>query len=202
MLVGLLAMAEGRSTDRNMLREADRDDVLEQIEHETLDRIAHRLYADDQEHLSAYERLLKDDKRKKMDYLNNIRPDLIEREQLHLAEEHEHEAELHEPARHPEKDHVQDRVRHAAANEAMPTTGQLADALRRTEQTHEKLSKRRELAEDERQYSLQERELANERRKKHRDTTAREKVPAHHPPSSFYNTMPETTRSPVPGGGH
>ena len=70
LIVGLLALAEGRSDDRNMLREADREDVLHQVDTETLDRIAHRLYAEDQEHLSAYERLLKDDKRKKMDYLN------------------------------------------------------------------------------------------------------------------------------------
>ena len=47
LLVGLLALAEGRSTDRNLLREADREDVLEEIDHETLDRIAHRLYADE-----------------------------------------------------------------------------------------------------------------------------------------------------------
>ena len=83
MLVGLLAMAEGRSDDRNMLREADREDVLHQVDTETLDRIAHRLYADDHENLSAYERLLKDDKRKKMDYLNNIQPELTN---PHLSE--------------------------------------------------------------------------------------------------------------------
>ena len=49
MIVGLLALAEGRSDDRNMLREADREDVLHQVETQTLDRIAHRLYADDHE---------------------------------------------------------------------------------------------------------------------------------------------------------
>ena len=49
LLLGLLAMAEGRSDDRNMLREADREDVLHQVETQTLDRIAHRLYADDHE---------------------------------------------------------------------------------------------------------------------------------------------------------
>ena len=73
LLVGLLALAEGRSDDRNMLREADREDVLREVDPEMLDRIAHRLYAEDEEHLSAYERLLKDDKRKKIDYLNNKR---------------------------------------------------------------------------------------------------------------------------------
>ena len=49
LLLGLLAMAEGRNDDRNTLREADREDVLHQVETQTLDRIAHRLYADDQE---------------------------------------------------------------------------------------------------------------------------------------------------------
>ena len=49
LLLGLLAMAEGRSDDRNMLREADREDVLNQVETQTLDRIAYRLYADDHE---------------------------------------------------------------------------------------------------------------------------------------------------------
>ena len=78
MIVGLLAFAEGRSDDRDMLREANRDDVLREVEPEMLDRIAYRLYAADDENLSAYERLLKDDKRKKMDYLNNVRPDLVQ----------------------------------------------------------------------------------------------------------------------------
>ena len=85
LLVGLLALAEGRSDEYNMLREADREDVFHDIHPSTLDRIAHRLYADDEEHLSAYERLLKDDKRKKMDYLNGIRPD--------IAQEHERRQE-------------------------------------------------------------------------------------------------------------
>ena len=89
LLLGLLAMAEGRSDDRNMLREADREDVLHQVETQTLDRIAHRLYADDHEQLSAYERLLKDDKRKKMDYLNNIKPEL---ENPDIAEKQQQEA--------------------------------------------------------------------------------------------------------------
>ena len=76
LVVGLLAIAEGRSTDRNMLREANNDDVLNVISPELLDRVAKQLYADDQANLSAYERLMANDKRKKMDYLNNIRPDL------------------------------------------------------------------------------------------------------------------------------
>lgn len=77
LVVGLLAIAEGRSADRNMLREANDDDVLNVISPELLDRVAKQLYADDQANLSAYERLMANDKRKKMDYLNNIRPDLI-----------------------------------------------------------------------------------------------------------------------------
>ena len=78
LLVGLLAMAEGRTNDRTMLNEANREDVLNEIDHEMLDKIAQRLYAEEPENLSAYERLVKDDKRKKMEYLNNIRPDLGE----------------------------------------------------------------------------------------------------------------------------
>ena len=89
MLVGLLSLAEGRSDDINMLREADREDVLREIDPEMLDRIAHRLYAEDEENLSAYERLLKDDKRRKMDYLNNIKPDLAQ--PLHAEEHHREE---------------------------------------------------------------------------------------------------------------
>ena len=52
-----------------MLREADHEDVLHRVDTSTLDRIAHRIYADEPEYLSAYERLHKDDKRQKMDYL-------------------------------------------------------------------------------------------------------------------------------------
>ena len=77
LLVGLLAIAEGRSNDRQTLQEANIDEVLDVISPVMLDRIAQRLYADDQAHLSAYERLLQNDKRKKMEYLNNIRPDLV-----------------------------------------------------------------------------------------------------------------------------
>jgi hypothetical protein len=73
LLVGLLAIAEGHSEDRNLLSEANRDDVLNVISPELLDNIAKRLYAEDDSQLSAYERLLKDDKKRKMDYLNNVR---------------------------------------------------------------------------------------------------------------------------------
>ena len=47
MVVGLLAIAEGRSTDRNMLREANNDEVLNVISPELLDRVAKQLYAED-----------------------------------------------------------------------------------------------------------------------------------------------------------
>ena len=78
LIGGLLALAEGRSDDRSMLGEAaGREDVLNEISPEMLDKIAHRLYADDEKNLSAYERLLKDDKRKKMDYLSTIKPEFV-----------------------------------------------------------------------------------------------------------------------------
>ena len=60
-----------------MLKEANTPAVLDVISPELLDRVAYHLYADDEANLSAYERLMANDKRKKMDYLNNIRPDLI-----------------------------------------------------------------------------------------------------------------------------
>ena len=76
LIGGLLALAEGRSDDQSMLGEAaGREDVLNEISPDMLDKIAHRLYADDEKNLSAYERLLKDDKRKKMDYLSTIKPE-------------------------------------------------------------------------------------------------------------------------------
>ena len=78
LIGGLLALAEGRSDDRSMLGEAaGREDVLNEISPDMLDKIAHRLYADDEKNLSAYERLLKDDKRKKMDYLSTIKPEFV-----------------------------------------------------------------------------------------------------------------------------
>jgi hypothetical protein len=75
LLVGLLAIAEGQSSDRNLLSEANNADVLNVIAPELLDSIAKRLYSDAPEHLSAYERLIQDDKQRKMDYLNNVRRD-------------------------------------------------------------------------------------------------------------------------------
>ena len=119
LLVGLLAMAEGRTNDRTMLNEANREDVLSEIDHEMLDKIAHRLYAEDSEHLSAYERLVKDDKRKKMEYLNNIRPDLGESEPHHteeVAPVREHHSEDHHytvddiPKPDPTKESIRDKV--------------------------------------------------------------------------------------------
>ena len=63
-------MAEGRSDDRDMLREAtEREDVLHQVDTETLDRIAHRMFSDDQEHLNYYDHLVKGDKRQKWEYI-------------------------------------------------------------------------------------------------------------------------------------
>ena len=117
MLVGLLAFAEGRTDDIHYLRDGNREDVLEELDHETIDRIAYRLYAEDTEHLSAYERLLKDDKRKKMDYINNIRPDLIpdDREREYAHEPVAHHGEDHHtvddiPKPDPSKESIRDRV--------------------------------------------------------------------------------------------
>jgi len=114
-------MAEGANNDREMLREANNDDVLDVISPELLDRIAHRLYAEDETHLSAYERLLQSDKRRKMEYLNNIRPDLIPGEPEHhepVAEDHK--AAFQRPDDHfsiddipksdPTKESIRDRV--------------------------------------------------------------------------------------------
>ena len=72
LLVGLLAIAEGQSTDRNTLSEANREDVLNVISPELLDSIAKRLYSQDSQEMSAYERLVQADKQRKMDYLNNV----------------------------------------------------------------------------------------------------------------------------------
>jgi hypothetical protein len=129
LIVGLLAIAEGRSNDHEVLREANVDDVLDVISPEMLDRIAHRLYAEDTDNLSAYERLIKDDKRKKMDYLNNIRPDMIPEERHHETSEH------HVPVQHADE-HVQDhreRRRHnSTAKNEMPSTEKLDRTLRHT----------------------------------------------------------------------
>ena len=56
--MSILAIAEGRSNDREILREANTDEVLDVISPELLDRVAHQLYADDARNLSAYESLL------------------------------------------------------------------------------------------------------------------------------------------------
>ena len=145
LLVGLLALAEGRSNDMDYLREADREDMMDMIEPEMLDRIAQRLYAEDEEHMSAYDRLL-DDKRKKMDYLNNIRPDLIPENREHHQERH-HEAE--EADRH-HNDHVQDRDG--------GQTNEIGDLLKRTDRTHEKLARQKAKNEEDKHYALMEKE--------------------------------------------
>ena len=155
LLVGLLAMAEGRTSDRTMLNEANREDVLSEIDHEMLDKIAQRLYAEEPENLSAYERLVKDDKRKKMEYLNNIRPDLGESEPHHTEEV----APVRE---HHSEDHVQ-----ADYNRGHP------QAERPEHPNHAHLM-----------------ELMEE------DKHKREEAAVHHEPHSYYNLMPETTRTP------
>ena len=131
LIVGLLAIAEGRSDDRNLLREANVDDVLDVISPEMLDRIAKKLYAEDDENMSAYERLLKSDKRRKMDYLNNIRPDLIHEDR----ERHQAAEEEHIPLRHAD-DHVQDHYYDRGYSNETPTAEQLDRTFRRTEDTH------------------------------------------------------------------
>ena len=76
LLVGLLAIAEGQSTDRNLLSEANTEAVLNVISPELLDSIAKRLYTEDSHEMSAYERLVKEDKQRKMDYLNSVKRDI------------------------------------------------------------------------------------------------------------------------------
>ena len=75
LVLSLLAIAEGQSTDREVLREANSDEVLNMVSPELLDRVAQQLYADDHAHLSEYERLMHHDKRSKMNYLNDARPE-------------------------------------------------------------------------------------------------------------------------------
>ena len=137
LLVGLLAFAEGRTNNLNYLREADRDDVLDEVSPDTLDRIAHRLYAQESENMSAYERLLKDDKRKKMDYINNIRPDLLPEDRRHHPAGHDY---VDEELTHHAKDHRQDsHQRHHYDLDVAPVE-QVEDVLRRTDETHDKLT--------------------------------------------------------------
>ena len=146
LLVGLLALAEGRSDEFNMLREADREDVFDEVHPELLDRIAHRLYAEDEEHLSAYERLLKDDKRKKMDYLNGIRPDLHAKA---LEQEAERQQKEHVPATHhegmdhhtiddiPKSDPTKESIRDQVMRESQRRQNDLMEAKKEREE-HEK----------------------------------------------------------------
>ena len=148
MLVGLLALAEGRSDDRNMLREADREDVLREVEPEMLDRIAHRLYAEDEEHLSAYERLLKDDKRKKMDYLNNIKPDLTKplQEERHGVDDelaHDHQDHHYTVEDIPKPDASSESIRDKVLQESNRRQNDLMEAR--------KLEKDLEKADEDRQ---------------------------------------------------
>ena len=138
LVVSLLALAEGQSNDRNVLREANTDEVLNVISPELIDRVAYRLYADDEANLSAYERLMASDKRKKMEYLNNIRPDLIptpEERALH----HETPVEgHHEPIRH--KDDLQYVQGHHQMSNQMPDQDKLEQVMRKTDETHAKLT--------------------------------------------------------------
>lgn len=155
MLVGLLALAEGRSDDREMLREADREDVLHAIEPEMLDRIAYRLYAEDEEHLSAYERLLKDDKRKKMDYLNNIRPDLVDHQPRHseAPEDHNRPASHHDLDHHtindiPKPDPTKESIRDQVLRESKRRQNDMMEEKRHLEE-QEKSEKERMTREEE-----------------------------------------------------
>lgn len=145
MLVGLLALAEGRSDDRTMLREADREDVLREVEPEMLDRIAHRLYADDEEHLSAYERLLKDDKRKKMDYLNNIKPELAKpfHEEHHDAPAEDHQDHHYTVEDIPKPDPSSESIRDKVLKESNRRQNDLMEA-RKLEKEHEKADEDRQ----------------------------------------------------------
>ena len=110
LVVSLLALAEGQSNDRDVLREANTDEVLNVISPELIDRVAHRLYADDEANLSAYERLMANDKRKKMEYLNNIRPDLIPTPEERALHHETHSEGHHEPVRHSDDHHTIDDI--------------------------------------------------------------------------------------------
>ena len=110
---------------------ADREDVLNEISPDMLDKIAHRLYAEDEKNLSAYERLLKDDKRKKMDYLNTIRPEFAYNTEDDKNRDQSNELEL-------------------------STAEQMEEQLRKTDAIHEKLTQQRDQAESDRQYTLME----------------------------------------------
>ena len=152
LIVGLLAIAEGRSDDRNLLREANVDDVLDVISPEMLDRIAKKLYAEDDENMSAYERLLKSDKRRKMDYLNNIRPDLIHEDR----ERHQAAEEEHIPLRHaddhytvediPKSDPTKESIRDQVMRESKRRQNDLMEAKRLREEEEKAHKERTEKA--------------------------------------------------------
>ena len=59
------------------------------------------------------------------------------------------------------------------ANEINPTD-QLDDVLRRADETHERLTEKRKIAETERQYSLQEKENLDRRRKRRQERQRQE----------------------------
>ena len=147
LVVGLLAIAEGRSSDRNMLREANTDEVLNVISPELLDRVAQQLYAEDQANLSAYERLMANDKRKKMDYLNNIRPDLIPAEAEPVVEEN------HAPLRHVDDHYTIDDI-----PKSDPTKESITDMIRResSRRQNSMMDAKREREEAARKEKLQE----------------------------------------------
>ena len=164
LIVGLLALAEGRSDDRNHLREADREDVLREVDSEMLDRIAHRLYADDEEGLSAYERLLKDDKRKKMDYLNNIKPEMANphhaervQEELHAAAE-EHHDEHHTIDDIPNHDPSQQSIRDKVLQESKRRQNDLMEARKQQEELEKAAHERQTREEAEKSLTPEERE--------------------------------------------
>ena len=72
--MGLLAMTEAQNSDFKRL--------IETANEEDLEAYAKQLYSDNPSNLSAYERLLNSDKEKKMDYLNNIRDENAQADDL------------------------------------------------------------------------------------------------------------------------
>ena len=74
LFLGILAMAEAQNSELQNLKEASSNGNLEGY--------AQRLYADKYSDQSAYERLLNSDKQRKMDYLNNIRDDSADVDEL------------------------------------------------------------------------------------------------------------------------
>lgn len=150
LIVGLLAFAEGRTDNINYLREADREDVLDEISHDTLDRIAHRLYASESENLSAYERLLKDDKRKKMDYLNSIRPDLLpeNRNQPASAEDYDNSKDHYTVDDIPNQDPAKESIRDKVLRESQRRQNDLMEAKRLNDELNNAQKERQEREEE------------------------------------------------------